>query len=311
VTDFLFFHSEHLDIAFGQFLFPDGVIGQKLKLSAGDSHYETPEIFSSLVTLCAGSVSTPDLGLLLARPLTDIESSLVLRLATFPHKFVTEFCEQVQKIQNDLWRLYFSLQPHGRLSDPHALLTYAERFVYYFDFEYKEHSGQHPAHTALLRYALSQFGAFGLFGPISILRTPVNSEFISNRPDFTDVFSFDVFPHPPLDLPCLADPELSQKNIEFIARFALFHNPIVWLYAYQSAFHRTFVRRIEEFTDGGDRERNDEFPDERIVEIIRQRLECTKAPLTMQIRTFFYEFAAKYISGEEALDQAWQICGLD
>jgi hypothetical protein len=294
---------------FTQLLVADAIIGQKIKLCIGTEIYETPEVCSTVVSLCIGS--SPDLSPLFARPLTPSDAVLLTRLASMPHNFVTAFSEQARQFESPLWFYFFSLRPFGQLPPPRALLRWAEDFVGYYDSGYTINSDQEPAHGELLRSALSMFYGFGLFGPISVLRAPVNRELLPNRPDLGAFFADDSHPPLPLDLPFLSDPELFQANISFVAKFALYRNPIVWLYAYQAAFHRTFVRCIDEFMDKEDSAGNDEFPDGAVVEIVQARLRSTKGELTRQTRKFFCEFALRFLRTEEARDQLWEICRVE
>jgi hypothetical protein len=296
VTDLRSMHFPTLDIRSARLTFDDSVINKRLAMIIGGKTFSIPNVLASVMTISTGK---HDFTPLFEKELSKEESVVLLQLALMPHKFAAEMRKQARSppfCKNGLWSLCFEMP-----SDGPALMKYAERLVEYFDFGRKDTEEQMQVHTELLRVALGHFYAFALFGPISVLGAPLNQELVDGRGEIGS--ACDAFRHLPLDLIGTENPGLFQENLDFITRFAVFHRPIIWLLAYQSAFHRTFVRTIEKFMDRRSVPREEEG---EVVEVVKRRMASTKTPLTVQTKTLFYEFAAHYLSDEGVKDNAWK-----
>jgi hypothetical protein len=165
-------------------------------------------------------------------PLSALGSGLLVRLATIPH-CLSDLLYEALRNEPDAIRLLFDLRPRGRVRGAASLLGYARAFVTYFDF-----GEPTPEADILLPLGIAEFYAFGLFGPIALMRA-------SRVPAVRDVAR--GFSDVPINLPVT---DLFEQNLEIVVDFMWNRDPEALVGAYQVGMHRAFVRAAEAVVAG-------------------------------------------------------------
>jgi hypothetical protein len=217
---------------------PEDRLGDPIHISAGSRClFDAPLLSSVLSATPDGDPGSPG-------PLSDLTPDLLVVLATLPH-CLSEALYDTSRHDSDAVRLLFDLRPRGRIRDAASLLEYARDFVTYFDF-----GAFTPDADALLQLGLAEFYAFGLFGPIALLRTSCVIAVREVARGFADIR---------IDLPVT---DLFQRNLEIVIEFVWNRGPEALVGAYQVGLHRAFVRAAQaviDGTSGGDAEVFAEF----------------------------------------------------